>query len=61
MWFLHEKYCFLGYFVSKKGNEIDVAKVKVIIEWLKPKMISKVRSFYIDWLVPTEDLWNILG
>lgn len=37
---------FLGYFVSKKGNEMDVAKVKVIIEWLKPKTISKVRSFY---------------
>jgi hypothetical protein len=36
---------FLGFFVSKRGIEVDEEKVKAIQEWPTPTIISQVRSF----------------
>ena len=37
---------FLGFVVSSKGVEIDLEKIKAIVDWLVPTHIYEVRSFH---------------
>ena len=36
---------FLGHVVSKDGISVDPKKIKAIVNWQRPKTVSKVRSF----------------
>jgi hypothetical protein len=36
---------YLGHIISKEGVKVDPKKIKAIIEWSKPKSISKLRGF----------------
>jgi hypothetical protein len=36
---------FLGHVVSLEGIAVDPGKVKVVLEWKPPTMVSEVRSF----------------
>jgi len=36
---------YLGHVVSKKGIAVDPEKIGVIMEWVAPKSVDKVRSF----------------
>ncbi|RDX82375.1 Retrovirus-related Pol polyprotein from transposon 17.6, partial [Mucuna pruriens] len=37
---------FLGYVVGSEGVKVDSAKVKVVQNWPKPKIVGEVRSFH---------------
>ena len=36
---------YLGHIISKNGVKVDPNKIKAIIEWPRPKSISKLRGF----------------
>ncbi|XP_073045319.1 uncharacterized protein [Primulina eburnea] len=40
-----EKVSFLGHFISKKGLEVDPAKIEAISRWKQPINITEIRSF----------------
>ncbi|XP_075479311.1 uncharacterized protein LOC142520194 [Primulina tabacum] len=40
-----EKVSFLGHFISKKGQEVDPAKIEAISRWKQPINITEIRSF----------------
>jgi len=40
-----EKVQFLGHIVTKDGTSVDPAKVKAIVNWLRPTNVFEVRSF----------------
>ncbi|CAN4125585.1 unnamed protein product [Withania somnifera] len=47
---------FLGHIVSKDGVSIDPAKIRVVRDWPRPTIVSKIRSFiglagYYRWFV----------
>ena len=35
----------MGYVISEKGVALDLAKIKVILEWPVPKDVHDIRSF----------------
>jgi hypothetical protein len=39
-----EEVDYLGHIISKKGVKVDPKKIRAIIEWTKPKNISKLRG-----------------
>ena len=45
-YFFTDKVVFLGFTVSFKGVSADPQKVQVIVDWLEPKNIHEIRSFY---------------
>jgi len=40
-----EKVQFLGYVISAKGIAMDLAKIKTVLKWERPKTVTEVRSF----------------
>jgi hypothetical protein len=40
-----EEVPFLGHVVSREGIAVDPSKVKEVLEWKPPTIVSKVRSF----------------
>jgi len=36
---------FLGHVVRKEGTKLDLDKVKVVMEFLVPKMVTYIRAF----------------
>ena len=38
--------CFLVFFVSARGIQVDEEKVRAIQDWPSPTSVSKVRSFH---------------
>jgi hypothetical protein len=36
---------FLGHVVGKAGMQLDLNKVKVVVEFLVPKMVTNIRAF----------------
>ena len=49
----------LGHEISKKGIEVDRAKIKVIVKLPMPKCVKDIRSF-LEHAGSTEDLLRIL-
>ena len=39
---------FLGHVVSKGGIQVDPKEIEVVIEWLRPTTVTKVRSFWVS-------------
>jgi hypothetical protein len=55
LWF--KEVPFLGHVVSPEGIAVDLGKVKEVLEWKPPTMVSEVRSFlrlagYYRWFIP---------
>jgi hypothetical protein len=55
LWF--KEVPFLGHVVSPEGIAVDLDKVKEVLEWKPPTMVSEVRSFlrlagYYRWFIP---------
>ena len=44
--FMSPSVVFLGFVVSSKGVEIDLEKIKAIVDWPVPTNIHEVRSFH---------------
>ena len=44
--FFTDKVVFLGFIVSSEGVSADPQKVQAIVEWLGPKNIHEIQSFY---------------
>jgi hypothetical protein len=46
---------FLGHVVSPQGIAVDPGKVKEVLEWKPPTIVSEVRSFlrFLEWKPPT--------
>ena len=40
-----DQVAFLGHVVSKDGIQVDLKKIKAIIDWLRPITVTEVRSF----------------
>jgi len=40
-----EKVLFLGHVISKEGVSVDLATVKVVVNWPRPINITEVHSF----------------
>ena len=36
---------FLGHVASQKGNSLDPAKIKAILQWERPKNMMKINNF----------------
>ena len=36
---------FLGHVVSKEGISVDPAKIKVVLNWERPKNVCEIQSF----------------
>jgi hypothetical protein len=43
--FVKEEVEYLGHIIYRKGAKVDPKKIRAIIEWTKPKNISKLRGF----------------
>lgn len=46
VFFLHWQIMLLGYVVMTKGIAVNEKKVKAIKEWLVPRNVNEVQSFY---------------
>ena len=44
--FVKKELVYLGFIVSTKGLKMDLEKVKAILEWPTPRILTKVRSFH---------------
>jgi hypothetical protein len=44
--FLQESLVFLGFVISLEGVKMDSKKVRAILEWPSPRIITEVRSFH---------------
>ena len=45
-YFFNDKVIFLGFIVSSEGVSANPQKVRVIVDWPKPKNIHEIRSFH---------------
>ena len=43
---MEEEIVYLGFLISVDGLKMDLEKVKAILEWPTPKIVSEVRSFH---------------
>jgi hypothetical protein len=56
---MFDKIPFLGHIITNGGIDVDVAKVKYILQWTIPQSVTEIQSFFGSRQILSMLYWSI--